>query len=50
MTKGKCRFCDDDAEKRINDDGECADHAGESKPFDQEEAEDWDSYLEYINK
>ena len=46
----RCRFCGDDYIYRaseLNHRGECADHNGESV-FDDEEREDMDSYVEYI--
>ncbi|MEH0691026.1 hypothetical protein H4F17_18520 [Vibrio cholerae] len=47
----KCLYCGSTLYKAsvINRAGECPEHYGESH-MDEEEREDWDSYVEYLNK
>ena len=48
---GKCIICDDlVVQSTMNEHGECPEHYGESLPVDEEEAEDWASYREYMGK
>ncbi|MDW1507540.1 hypothetical protein R7D97_25480 [Vibrio sp. Vb5031] len=49
---GTCIFCGDGIlypTSLLNSAGECPEHKGESD-LDDEEREDWDSYIEYLNK
>ncbi|VVO01184.1 hypothetical protein [Pseudomonas fluorescens] len=49
---GRCHFCGDEYLYRaqdLNRNGECPEHNGESD-MDDEELEDWESYIENINK
>ncbi|EPB6687178.1 TPA: hypothetical protein ACVO0R_004810 [Vibrio alginolyticus] len=47
-----CLFCGDDVlypAELINRNGECPEHYGESD-MDEEEEQDWEDYIEYLNK
>jgi len=47
---GRCFYCGDEYLYRVsdlNENGECPEHAGESEPVDEFEAEDHESWLEY---